>query len=295
MAPRKAEKLPSHKVPQPAVAFLARAVRDQSATMARHLATFESFATPESVHGVRVACRRMRALLSLFRPLVPAARPAADKLRALARGLAELRETDVFLQRLQATHKPEIQVLAARLAARRDELAADKSGTGTAGRAALLDLAAIAAMPGKGPGLAAYAPARLARLRRRFRKALHRARQQCNPADCHALRLRAKKLRYALECLHDHLGKPSRKAGLALQKMQQHLGDYLDARAAANALRGMTEFKDAAAGPVRDLARELQREARRVRADLPRWLADFEQTLWPAIKRALPRRKGRRT
>ncbi|KSB89629.1 metal-binding protein [Caulobacter vibrioides] len=54
---------------------------------------------PDAVHNLRVAARRLRALLKLFRPVTGrlAATPAADALKALADALGPARDLDVYI------------------------------------------------------------------------------------------------------------------------------------------------------------------------------------------------------
>ncbi|MBI1686364.1 CYTH and CHAD domain-containing protein [Caulobacter hibisci] len=54
---------------------------------------------PEAVHNLRVAARRLRALIKLFRPLTGklSATPVADALKALADALGPARDLDVYI------------------------------------------------------------------------------------------------------------------------------------------------------------------------------------------------------
>ncbi|AYV45654.1 inorganic triphosphatase [Caulobacter flavus] len=54
---------------------------------------------PDAVHNLRVAARRLRALLKLFRPVTGklAATPASDALKALANALGPARDLDVYI------------------------------------------------------------------------------------------------------------------------------------------------------------------------------------------------------
>lgn len=267
-------------------AQLLRHLDEQATVLRGHLDSLQQATAPESVHGVRVACRRLRAALWLLRPVLPQAREAGDRLRELARGLAELRETDVFMARLRAA-APELAQLAARLSTRREALAA-AARDGARPTAALNALEALATgSVGFGTKVDALLPGRLRRLRRRFRRALKAAMKRATLKHAHALRLRAKKLRYALECL-PATGKPAQRAVTALRKLQEALGESLDAASACKLLRAMRS-----AGPAeRKLAATLRAEADRSRRELPGLIQRFERAGWPLLKVAVPKVKG---
>lgn len=57
----------------------------------------------EGVHDMRVASRRLRASLELFRDVFPRRRYRAmrDEIKALARALGDVRDLDVMLERLE--------------------------------------------------------------------------------------------------------------------------------------------------------------------------------------------------
>lgn len=267
-------------------AQLLRHLDEQAAALRGHLASLQQSTAPESVHGVRVACRRLRAALWLLRSVLPQAREAGDRLRELARGLAELRETDVFRARLHAA-SPELAQLVERLSTRRGSLAASARDS-TRPKAALTALEGLATGNiGPGTELDALLPGRLRRLRRRFRRALKLSLRRATLEHAHVLRLRAKKLRYALECL-PATGKPAQRAVTALRKLQEDLGDSLDAASACKILRAMR-----AAGPeARKLAATFRAEADRSRRELPGLMQRFDRAGWPWVKTAVPKVKG---
>lgn len=273
-------------VPVTPTAQLLRHLDEQAAALRGHLDSLQQSTAPETVHGVRVACRRLRAALWLLRPVLPQAREAGDRLRELARGLAELRETDVFIARLRV-ESPELAQLAARLSTRRETLAA-AARKGDQPKAALQALEGLATgSVGPGTEVDALLPGRLRRLRRRFRRALKLAMKRATLKHAHALRLRAKKLRYALECL-PATGKPAQRAVSALRKLQEQLGESLDAASACNLLRAMRQ-----AGPeARKLAATFRAEADRSRRELPALMRRFDRAGWPLVKAAVPKVKG---
>lgn len=94
-----------------AVRYLGRNVR----RLRRHLAGVPTARDPESVHQVRVACRRLRAGIRVFRKLLGKERANRWRaaLRDLASGLGKARDTDVqiaaMLGRLGESDDPEIR------------------------------------------------------------------------------------------------------------------------------------------------------------------------------------------
>lgn len=272
---------------QSAARLVHSALDTQAATLRGHLEVLRASCTPESVHGVRVACRRLRAALWLMRPVAPQARAAGKALRELARGLAHLRETDVFIARLRDADAPELAEVESRLVAKRKELAA-AALAGAAGDAALQALAQRGT-----PDLTELdrmLPARLARLRSRFRRAFKLAVVRLTAEHVHALRLRTKKLRYAIECAGGVVRK-HQAAVSALRKLQEQLGDCLDARLAANEMKAQGR----ASPEARKLARQLRAEVRRLLRALPDLLQHFEADAWPILKAAVPKPKGPKT
>ncbi|MBE7491426.1 MAG: CHAD domain-containing protein [Planctomycetes bacterium] len=273
--------------PQSATAFALDAIARLTGDLQGHLAGLASTTAPESVHGTRVTCRRLRAVLALFRPVIAGGDDAIDALRALARGLADLRATDVFLARLHDSGLPELAEVGRGLAARRDELATAARKNGATREAALAALAALAPHPRAGDNLTHLLGERLYRVRRRFRRAFKRARARHTADNAHALRLRAKKLRYALECAGNTGGKSGARAAEALRRLQDELGRWLDARDAAAQARAAGVAAPAAGA----LARRFGAEAARLRRELPELLRRFERRDWPLIKKAVPRMK----
>lgn len=204
---------------------------------------------PDAVHQMRVALRRLRAALSLFRPVLDdESRPAlARELKWLADSLGEARDLDVYLAgTLAPLHEegrdPALSDEIASVAARRDEayataraaLASDRF------RHLLLDLVAWVEA---GPWLAADHPLRDAPARAFAREALRRRRRRIRRRGAnlaalddearHRLRIAVKKLRYAAEffgSLYRGGGRTKRRKAFvgALEALQEQLGALND-------------------------------------------------------------------
>ena len=81
---------------------------------------------PGGIHGTRKACRRLRAVLAAYRPLLDRSQtdPLRDELRWFARSLSEARDHEVVAARLGALVDEEPEELVARpVRARLDEFA----------------------------------------------------------------------------------------------------------------------------------------------------------------------------
>ena len=160
----------------------------------------------EAVHQARIALRRLRSALSLFRAVLPLnqVRMYQARLRVLAATLGEARDLDVMSASAKASP------MAQRLAAARDEayasLAAALAGAET--RRLMLDLAAwlfcgawrhdLASAASREMSPQKFAGAALDRAYRKVRKhSKHLARLA--PEARHELRKDAKKLRYTIE------------------------------------------------------------------------------------------------
>jgi adenylate cyclase len=206
----------------------------------------------EGVHQVRVALRRLRSLLRLFAPLLPEGFASLwrGRLGDQARELSAARELDVLgdelLAPLVAAHGEAAWLVALRQrlereraaarAAARELLAAPRQG-----RAMLEFLAAVypateAAASAPTP-LGDFAVARMARLRRRFRRRL----QDLPPAAAepwHRLRIAAKQLRYGLDFFAPLWSqKAVANYRRRLARIQADLGSLQDLEAAVQRLR----------------------------------------------------------
>jgi CHAD domain-containing protein len=240
--------------------------------------------TPRRVHRSRVAARNLRALLSVLKPCLAPARQARLRrdLRDAAAAFGERREADVrreWMGRL-AVSSGALAPGACRellLQLEREREAATGRLQRRLGSEAFRGrLARIAATLGD-PRLVSVdeVPERLLRkrLRRRW-KALRRplAGLERDPAALHALRIAAKKARYASEALAPLLGLDLDHAIKDLRKLQDALGEHRDATEALGWLEQLGEplgpvLKSRLEAPIerarlRDL-KQLERLARR--------------------------------
>lgn len=217
---------------------------------------------PEGVHQARVAARRLRSCIKVFRKMLdgPALRALDAGLRDFARSLGAAREWDVFLRGLGADLSEALgrDTRWARLsrvagAHRQDAYAALRAMLdGPDFRAMIWQAMRLAALRGwehvePGRKDAAALPLRTtaaAILTRRRRKLLKKARniEALSDAELHELRLDAKRLRYAAELFAPLWpGKPAKRFLKRLSALQDVLGlsnDTVTARALVSSLAG---------------------------------------------------------
>ncbi len=200
-------------------------------------------ADPEELHQMRVAVRRMRAMLKAARPLLDQA--WADDLRAelgwLGRALGPVRDADVLIERLRGravafndTSREAVETLIEALVADRETARAEMLAVlGSRRYTALLRRLATAVsrpLPTPREHLAAPPLVELVRTEyRRLSKAVRAAGE--NPPDevLHALRIRGKRLRYTGELAATSGRKPVRKLVESTVALQDVLGEHQDA------------------------------------------------------------------
>lgn len=196
----------------------------------------------EDLHQMRVATRRLRAALSLFRDVLPQRSEAVrEQFRWLGALLGEVRDLDVQMERIEGWREqgeldPEsASFLIGLLAERRsDARAAMLDGLDSVRYDRLVASARRLLDSGLGPRGAARAPVALVgpslieRRHRAVRKAGDALSPQSDPGEFHAMRIRVKRLRYAIEYLSDLYGKPAKEYVARLVALQDLLGEHQD-------------------------------------------------------------------
>lgn len=219
---------------------------------------------PELIHQMRVAVRRLRSALNLFGVAAPGVRDAAlaAELRWLVGELGPARDWDVFLGE---TLPPVIKALPHDAGLGRLQQAADRLCQAARERACaaaasqryyrlLLTLGRwlwreTTEVAGLNQPLAAYAAAMLGRRHRQLRRRGSKI-AQLNAEQRHALRIAAKKLRYAAEFFSGpYPCKASRRYLQALAGLQDKLGVLND-----QAVTGRLLEQIGAGGRLRDRA-----------------------------------------
>lgn len=233
---------------EPVLALPYFLLAEQRSVLERELPRAWEGLDPEGVHSMRVAVRRSRAALAVFkRQLPPTERVALNsELKWLSGTLGLARDADIECSRIarylqesppeeQALLAPYLATLQARRRGARESLIAALGGSRFRELMSRLDSLS-------GHGASAQALRRWSDFRIRegaglaidaaTRRVLKRGRKiekNATAAALHELRLAAKRLRYALEFFgpyyEDRLKGPMR----ATKKLQDSLGDYQDA------------------------------------------------------------------
>ncbi|MER7010998.1 CHAD domain-containing protein [Saccharopolyspora sp. NPDC000359] len=247
---------------------------------------------PEELHQMRVAVRRMRAMLQAARPFLDQSwsEPLRAELGWLGRALGPVRDLDVLLERLRqesADLPTDERAAAARLisglevehgAARVEMLAALDSDR-------YLDLLRALATAVRTTPTASDVDSERA-LRELVLRQFHKLRKAvdrlpADPADqqLHALRIRGKRVRYTAELAQPVLGRPAQQLIRAARHFQDVLGEHQDACVAEERVRallsGLGHGVDAAVAFVagRLVERERTRRAERRAQWVPAWEA----------------------
>jgi CHAD domain-containing protein len=211
----------------------------------------------EPVHEMRVAVRRLRSTIALFRPAVgcPAMDTTSLSLRALAERLAPARDWDVFVAETAASvaealpDDVSLQRLCAAAERRRQHAYTTLRDWLRSAEFRRLGIT-LASLAGGHAWMATLEPAQQATLTlgldefashalgRRLKRlgAAGAAIEQLEPDALHAIRLRAKRMRYAAEVLAPiYPGKAAKRFLRRLTRLQDRLGDLNDGTV-ANAL-----------------------------------------------------------
>ena len=255
---------------------------------------------PEAVHQSRVAIRRLRAAFSLFGEHLADEQTASLRagFKEAAAALAPARDRHVLLARLRPGLPPKSPLLAHLVKATASATAAAQQALAAEPFQRLLISFALWLEQGawRSNASAPLAPAASAILARRQRK-LRRLARALDPASdeqLHALRIEAKKLRYALAFLGSLFPTKRQRQQIGAQekllsRLQDDLGDLHDiavsASSLANLFAGLSPARAAALAAElaahtslhqADRPRLLRRATKRLakNADTPRWWQD---------------------
>ncbi len=212
----------------------------------------------EALHDMRVATRRMRAAFRVFGSgfTKKAGKPLLARLRATGRALGQVRDLDVFVEKLhhyqqalpegeRAGLQPLLEAwLAQREQARQEMLAYLDSDKYLKFKQDFLAFVTTAGLGAKPIPMDVPTPYQLRHLvpgliYERY-EAVHAFEVVLDHATLeilHQLRITFKQFRYALEFFAEILGKESQKVIQEVKALQDHLGELNDARVACDLLR----------------------------------------------------------
>ncbi|MDP2823834.1 MAG: CYTH and CHAD domain-containing protein [Sulfuritalea sp.] len=253
-APVKAGDVPIDAADTPPAAFRLIALDCLSHLQLNHNGAVHSD-DPEYVHQMRVATRRLRAALRMFRPVLPPgfSEQLAPSMRELMQALGQARDLDVLMAEIVAPvasalpDEPRLTDLASaitnRLYAARSAIRhtlrqpAYSQLLLTAGR--VLQRAPFVEAPGgadETPSLLQFADRRLRRLLKKILELAAAARPE-SPPSLHELRIGIKRLRYAIEFFGPMIpGKSGNTAIKRLAGLQEELGQLNDLASAGTLL-----------------------------------------------------------
>jgi CHAD domain-containing protein len=241
---------PTAITPDTTIGALADAVvRRQLGSLLVHEAGTRLGEDIEELHDMRVATRRLRAALGVFSEILPPQFGAlAPELAWLAEILGFVRDLDVQLARLD--NAPEwhgVWASGPPGATPVDELRGVMTREREGARTVLLHAldspryerltSSLLALAQQGAGqrsVAGHLPATVAvpglvgQRHRAAVKAARRARRSGEPADFHRLRIRCKRLRYALEFVQEVYGDPAGQFIRRMARLQDLLGGLQD-------------------------------------------------------------------
>jgi len=252
---------PTAVTPDTTIGALADAVvRRQLAAMVAREAGTRLGEDAEELHDMRVATRRLRAALDVFADILPPQFAAlSPELAWLAQVLGTVRDLDVQLDRLDSS--PEWQSAwpsAPGTTAPVDELRAVMTRERDRARAILLHAldspryerltSGLMALAQQGAGQRSAAghlpatgvlPGLIEQRHRAAVKAARRARRSGEAADFHKLRIRCKRLRYALEFVQEVYGEPATHFIRRLARLQDLLGGLQDCEVSMERLHSL--------------------------------------------------------
>jgi CHAD domain-containing protein len=274
---------------------------------------------PEELHDMRVATRRLRAALGLFAGVLPVrAQVFRDELGWLGRLLGEVRDLDVQQEGLAGLAVAAADWSAGAGAENHDplaELAAlleRERGAARTDMLAALDSVrwerlakGLAAMVQQGPprrSLATRVPAAIGMpdlvvaRHGAVAKAAKRARKSGVVTDFHRLRIRCKRLRYALEFSSEVYGGRTSRYVRHLTALQDELGLMQDAEVASVRLSelatGEAHLPPATIFVMGGLAERHRREVNRLLRRLPKALSRIGGREWRDLLDLMERRRS---
>jgi deazaflavin-dependent oxidoreductase (nitroreductase family) len=297
-------KMPAPLASTPLSTLAYGVVRQQLAVLRQHESGARSGRDPEDVHDMRVATRRLRAALRTFDQVLPDERDFLyQELSWLGDGLAAVRDLDVQLERIQgltgtesgADDREAFGALQSTLTTEREQARAALIGLLDSERyASMLSLGAdlltrpVPRQSEVSIGGAAYAL--VERPFRRFRKQASGISVKSFPPEFHAVRKRARLLRYTLEFVADAF--PRSTAGFVrrLVALQDVLGKHQDADVAFAELRALADRAELSAGALFALGQLAQRyaaESAELRAQFGPVYREVTGKRWRQLRREL--------
>jgi triphosphatase len=258
----------------------------------------------EELHDMRVASRRLRAAIALFRDQLPAdAERLRPELAWVGQTIGAVRDLDVQLERLDESTA--LAPLRALLEHERSRARAEMLQALDSPRYARL-VRRFATMLRSRSGARtdealAVAPELVFARSRAVRKARRKIGPDAEPGVYHRLRIVVKRFRYALEFVSDVYPGETRRVVARAVALQDILGEYQDAHVAISRLRDLAVEHAAELGPdavfaMGELAGRRSAGMAELQRRVPRAYARLEGKPWKQLRKhmaeAAPRSSG---
>jgi CHAD domain-containing protein len=285
------------------IVFAHAVLTRETAALAASKPQVASSPTPEEIHQLRVAARRLRVALRLFGRMLPSRSAARFKtdLRWLASSLGDVRDLDVYTESIKAyvqAFPPEqrggMGGYQMYLRRERAEARARAAAAAASPRAAAL-LADLERFVSAGPtagALRRWGPLSVRdAVRQSVRRSVNRVRRlggaltaRAKPAELHELRIKTKRLRYELEFFAD-VYPPLKQTAKECKALQDLLGIHQDVYAGTARLRRYAALlrKQGDAAVLPPALVELRKRQLAVARDVRRTF----RTKWPAFVAAI--------
>lgn len=272
--------------------------------------------TPEALHALRVTGRRMDTVLGLFRPYLPPSvgQKGRVKLKSLLAALGAVRDVDIRLEaasrfqgRLPEADRqaldPLLRHLESERGAARSRMLRALDAKPTRHWLETLPDQLARTPPSRRSVTARTAPAldvvpELIRGRyRKLRKCARRLSPDSSLGEYHKVRVRTKKLRYALEVVAPTYGKPADEMLSALHKLQSKLGIQHDSDVVAQYLTRLAQHPPAGFGGgtlflMGRMAEHQAREAARMSGKIAKPWRRVRGRHWKALRSRVKELRG---
>jgi len=267
---------------------------------------------PEALHDMRVAARRMRAAMALFSPALPArAERLRQELRWIGGVLGEVRDTDIQLERLAswAREAEEAEVTSLRTLSvvleKRRQRARTRLLRALDSRRYQLLVQRYTLMLQRGPlrrsmnsrtPALALLPEMIAAHHARVIKQGERIDSRSSPETYHRLRIRCKRLRYAVEFSREVYGPPAEGFVAVMVSMQDLLGMHQDAYVAVASLEELLQGEARRLPPralflMGQISQRYMQEAARLRKRYPKTFRQIQGKPWTRLQQVMEKRR----
>lgn len=260
---------------------------------------------PEELHDMRVATRRLRAAMSLFGDALP---ESMERLRGelgwTAQALGEVRDLDVQLAQLaewsesgSTDEAPAFAPVREMLVTRRKRARRRMLRVLNSKRYERLVNELVNSLRCSPPidsdiaarSILETAPDLIERRYRKVRRTGKGIAESSVPEEYHALRIRGKRLRYALEFMRGVYGKSAEDLIRPLMRLQDLLGSHQDAEVAVAHLQQLTTARGSRLPPASlfamgAVAERYKAQARELRQQFPSRYKKIKGTRWKRLR-----------